>query len=140
MPSLVFGVPRAFLSSIAIRLGAARNNLYRRARAHPRLRCQKRGKRAKAHIKVDTGMNRQGLLPTKVKAFAGLLADIRRSRWKASTRIADADSSDPTFTNLADGAFKAALAEFSRPASCRNTAISRTSAVSSFIQGLCSTW
>jgi len=113
MPILVFGVPEHSWSSLAIRLGCAQT-IY--TEEHVRIlasAAKSVGKRAKAHIKVDTGMNRQGLSPTKARAFAGLLADYPEIAVEGIySHFADADSPAPTFTNLQMERFTAALAEF----------------------------
>jgi alanine racemase len=115
MPLLVFGVPDHSWSSIAIRLGCAQT-IY--TEEHVRIlasAAKSVGKRAKAHIKIDTGMNRQGLPPTKAKAFAGLLADYPEIAVEGIySHFADADSPDPAFTNLQMERFTAALAGFSQ--------------------------
>ncbi|HCX96577.1 MAG TPA: alanine racemase [Spirochaetaceae bacterium] len=71
------------------------------------------GKRAKAHIKIDTGMNRQGLSWTKARAFAGLLSDYPEIAVEGIySHFADADNPDPSFTRLQLGRFNEALAAF----------------------------
>lgn len=115
MPLLVFGVPDRSWSSIAIRLGCAQT-IY--TEEHVRIlasAARSVGKRAKAHIKVDTGMNRQGLSFSKAKAFVGLLADYPEISIEGIySHFADADSPDPSFTELQNERFATALSEFSR--------------------------
>jgi len=115
MPLLVFGVPEHSWSSIAIRLGCAQT-IYTEEHARILASAAKSvGKRAKAHIKIDTGMNRQGLSLTKVKAFAGLLSDYPEiSVEGVYSHFADADNPDPEFTNLQMERFATALAELRR--------------------------
>lgn len=114
MPLLVFGAPDRSWSSIAIRLGCAQT-IY--TEEHVRIlasAARSLGKRAKAHIKVDTGMNRQGLAYTKAKAFAGLLAEYPEISIEGIySHFADADNPDHSFTELQNERFARALAEFS---------------------------
>ncbi len=113
MPLLVFGAPDRSWSSIAIRLGCAQT-IY--TEEHVRIlasAARSVGKRAKAHIKVDTGMNRQGLSFAKAKAFAGILADYPEIFIEGVySHFADADNPDPRFTELQIERFDLALAAF----------------------------
>ncbi|MDQ7796298.1 MAG: alanine racemase [Spirochaetia bacterium] len=112
-PLLVFGVPEHSWSSIAIRLGCAQTAY---TEEHVRIlasAAKSLGKRAKAHIKIDTGMNRQGLSWTKARAFAGLLSDYPEIAVEGIySHFADADNPDPSFTRLQLGRFNEALAAF----------------------------
>ncbi len=113
MPLLIFGSPDRSWSSIAIRLGCAQT-IY--TEEHVRIlasAARSVGKRAKAHIKVDTGMNRQGLPFAKAKAFAGILADYPEIFVEGIySHFADADNPDPSFTELQTARFDLALAAF----------------------------
>ncbi|SLM15220.1 Alanine racemase [uncultured spirochete] len=112
-PLLIFGVPEHSWSSIAIRLGCAQTAY---TEEHVRIlasAAKSLGKRAKAHIKIDTGMNRQGLSWTKARAFAGLLSDYPEIAVEGIySHFADADNPDPSFTRLQLGRFNEALAAF----------------------------
>lgn len=112
-PLLVFGVPEHSWSSIAIRLGCAQTAY---TEEHVRIlasAAKSLGKRAKAHIKIDTGMNRQGLSWTKARAFAGLLSDYPEIAVEGIySHFADADNPDTSFTRLQLGRFNEALAAF----------------------------
>lgn len=113
MPLLVFGTPEPSWSSLAIRLGCAQT-IY--TEEHVRIlasAARSVGKRAKAHIKIETGMNRQGLSPSKVKSFAGLLADYPEIYIEGMySHFADADNPDPSFTALQMERFTGAIAQF----------------------------
>lgn len=112
-PLLIFGVPEHSWSSIAIRLGCAQTAY---TEEHVRIlasAAKSLGMRAKAHIKIDTGMNRQGLSWTKARAFAGLLSDYPEIAVEGIySHFADADNPDPSFTRLQLGRFNEALAAF----------------------------
>lgn len=112
-PLLVFGVPEHSWSSISIRLGCAQTAY---TEEHVRIlvsAAKSLGKRVKAHIKIDTGMNRQGLSWTKARAFAGLLSDYPEIVVDGIySHFADADNPDPSFTNLQMERFRTALAVF----------------------------
>ena len=115
MPLLIFGAPEHSSSSLAIRLGCAQT-IY--TEEHVRIlasAAKSVGKKAKAHIKIDTGMNRQGLPWTKARSFAGLLADYPEIFVEGIySHFADADSPDPSFTDLQMKRFSIALESFER--------------------------
>jgi len=115
MPVLIFGAPERSSAPLAIRLGCAQT-IY--SEEHVRVlaaAAKSVGMRAKVHIKVDTGMNRQGLTWSRAKAFAGLVADYPEIAVEGIySHFADADNFDPMFTKVQMDRFNAALKDFAQ--------------------------
>lgn len=113
MPILVFGSPEPSWAGLAIRLGCSQT-IY--TESHVRIlasAARSSGMKARAHIKIDTGMNRQGLSWTKARSFAGLVADYPEIVVEGIySHFADADNPDPAFTRLQMSRFSTALRAF----------------------------
>lgn len=64
-------------------------------------------KKVKVHLKVDTGMHRQGVPLNKVDEALELIASYKKLELEGiCTHLADADNSDPTFTKMQVKEFK----------------------------------
>jgi alanine racemase len=64
-------------------------------------------KRVKVHLKIDTGMHRQGVPINKVDEAIDLISQYKKLELEGvCTHLADADNSDPTFTKMQVKEFK----------------------------------
>ncbi len=115
IPILVFGPPEPSWAALAIRLGCFQT-IY--TESHVRIlasAARSVGMKARVHIKVDTGMNRQGLTWTKARSFAGLVADYPEITVEGIySHFADADNPDPSFTHLQMSRFSSSLQAFTQ--------------------------
>jgi len=114
MPILIFSAPERSWSSIAVRLGCAQTIYHEEHACILASAARSVGMRVRAHIKIDTGMNRQGLSLNKTKSFAGLLSDYPEISIEGIySHFADADNQDNSFTYIQMQRFELALSDFS---------------------------
>lgn len=74
---------------------------------------RKLSSRVKVHIKVDTGMHRQGILPTQIEDAIHIIKNNRFLNFESvCSHFADADNSDATFTRSQIEAWESAVSLF----------------------------